>query len=417
MRTEEDLRTAMERLADQAPHPGDIRLALRSHRRRSRRTALIVGTAIATATAAVAATVVPHLISTDPATPADQSIPVLDHSNSAWSRWVELHLPDHIVAVNQQFTANRQTYELEEVVQVTWPEFCQLQLSRNGDFDPATIPAGSATVQIGGHQARMVTSSHAKPFLRGIDPLEAAVQKTLVWQPVNGVWALLSCESQQKLGTKQAPTTDGPYETNLSMATSLAASFSGTAPLGSPVKVGGLPTGVAPRRINYAPSIKGQPGSVNYPESGQDFTVTAGDGSAATGFQPVPPKPHTPVWTGPSDPGRGDDLQIRVITGTRASQLSRFPGQFPSEGTIHGLKAYYFAGQIIPGGTDKDAPRIVALRAGYTLRLEGNGVAVEFTTYAKNPTKDELRSVAESLQLAKTPSQPATWFDAATALP
>jgi hypothetical protein len=407
----------MKHLADQAPHPGDIRAALQPHARRPRRTALIVGTAVATATAAVAATVVPQIISSDSPAPADHSkLPAPEQRNSAWSQWIKLNLPSHVQVVDEQFAANRQDYQLLEVVQVTWPQSCQLQLHRNGDFDPSTIPAGSPTVSIGAHRARLITSTNAKPFLPAslFGPMDAAVQKTLVWQPVDGIWALLGCESQRKVGTKQEPNLNGPIEADLPMATELARAFAaGTGAVGSPFRLGKIPAGVAPERIHYRPSLKGRPGAV---DNGLAFTVTASDGDPATGNQPVPPKPNTPM-SDLSDQVRGDDVQISLTNGGLWNSLSRFPHQFTPDATIHGMKAYYFAGAItwtkfpglVPPTVDKTSP-------ANTLRLEGNGVAIQLTTYAKNPSKDELRGIAESLQLAKSPSNPATWFDAATAV-
>ena len=38
------------------------------------------------------------------------------------------------------------------------------------------------------------------------------------------------------------------------------------------------------------------------------------------------------------------------------------------------------------------------------------------TTYAAKPSKEELRRVAESLELTKNPKDPGTWFDAAVAI-
>ena len=44
-------------------------------------------------------------------------------------------------------------------------------------------------------------------------------------------------------------------------------------------------------------------------------------------------------------------------------------------------------------------------------------VGVVISTYAATPSEEELRRVAESLQLTKNPKNPGTWFDAATAIP
>jgi hypothetical protein len=412
-RTEEDLRDAFTHLADQAPHPADIRTQLQTRRpRRSRRTTLAVGAALATATAAVAAAVVPALISADSTGVAGQ-----EKRNTAWSRWVDLNLPVEIEAVGQVFTANRQNYELVDVVHQIWPTTCQLQLRRNGDFDPATIPASSPRTDIGGHPARVVASTRSKPFLAAPQgyrfPLYAAVQKNLVWQPVDGVWALLSCESQRRLGTVQLPTIDGPIDTNLALATKLARNFSPpTRSLGSPVKIGWLPAGISPRRVNYLPNEKGIPGS------GESLTVLLSDGNPATGAKPRGPSRSQSHGGSPRQvpgsawgPDRGDDLQLRYSTDKFWNQLSRDPEHNQPIATIHGMKAYFFAGQLanMAGAAKPGTPS--------TLRLEGNGVGVEIVDLDAKPSKERLLRIVESLQLTKTPNQPSSWFDAATAIP
>lgn len=408
MRTEDDLRDAFTHLADQAPHPADIRTALQTRRPRSRRTTLIVGAALVTATAAVAAAVVPSLLPHDNATPAAQ-----DKRNTAWSRWVDLNLPKDIEAVVQVFTANRQQYEL--IDHRSWPTTCELQLRRNGDFDPATIPAASPTVDIGGHKARVVSSTRNKPFLaapRGYRfLLNAAVQKSLVWQPVAGVWALFSCESQRREGTVKVPKIDGPMEANLMAATQLAEGFSPpTRSLGSPIKFGWLPAGIAPRRVNYLPNEKAIAGS------GESLTVMLSDGNPATGV-PKRLTSHDPLGARASawGPDAGDDLQLRYSTDKFWDQLSRSPQFNKPFATIHGLKAYFYATQLDLVGSGR--PPTGKAPAPNTLRLEGNGVGVEIVDLDAKPSKERLLRIVESLQLTKTPDQPSTWFDAATAVP
>jgi hypothetical protein len=409
-RTEEDLRDAFTHLADQAPHPADIRTALQTRRPRTRRTTLVVGAALVTATAAVATAVVPSLLPHDNATPAAQ-----DQRNTAWSRWLDLNLPNDVQAVVQVFTANRQQYEL--INHQIWPTTCELQLRRNGDFDPATIPAAGPTVDLGGHKARVVTSTRNKPFLAAPQGyrflLNAAVQKSLVWQPVAGVWALMSCESQRREGTVQVPKIDGPIEADLAAATKLAKGFSPpTRSLGSPVKIGWLPAGISPRRVNYLPNEKGIPGS------GESLTVLLSDGNPATGAKPRGPSRSQLQGDSPRQmpgsawgPDRGDDLQLRYSTDKFWNQLSRDPEHNQPIATIHGMKAYFVAGQLLnmAGAAKPGTPS--------TLRLEGNGVGVEIVDLDANPSKERLLRIVESLQLTKTPNQPSTWFDAATAVP
>ncbi|HWD83196.1 MAG TPA: hypothetical protein VG497_30055 [Kribbella sp.] len=51
-----------------------------------------------------------------------------------------------------------------------------------------------------------------------------------------------------------------------------------------------------------------------------------------------------------------------------------------------------------------------------TLRLEKDGVAVVITSYGTHPSFEDLRRIADNLQLTNRPKDPANWFDAATAL-
>jgi hypothetical protein len=399
MRTEQDLHDAFDHLADQAPHSADLRATLLP-RRPSRRTAPLIGTAVATACAAVAAVVVPQVISHDGSDPAAQA-----SRNAAWSRWVDLNLPANVEAVGQRFTADRQDYELYDDVQRAVPTFCQLQLHRNGTFDPSTIPADSPTVDIGEHRARVVTWTAKKQFMpapRGYRaPLVAKVEKTLAWQPVDGVWALFSCETQPP-GTTALPTT------NLERATSLARSFSPpTRSLGSPVRLGELPKGISPSRVFY------QPFEDEVPGSGENFAVLSSDGNPATGYVPPVPKPAGLVMGNPWDAAAGDDLSIRYDTSKFWDQLTRIRGDRP-DAVIHGMKAYFTNEKITYSKTD---PSKVTLSGPLnTLRLEANGVGVVITSYAAKPSKEELRRVAESLELTKNPKDPGTWFDAAVAI-
>jgi hypothetical protein len=409
MRTEEDLRDAFDHLAEQAPDPADIRAALQPRSaHRSRRTGPIIGTAVATACAAVAAVVVPHVIAHNGSDSATQ-----DKRNTAWSRWLDLNLPTHIEAVGQRFTKNRQDYDLYEVVQLTWPSYCQLQLHRNGDFDPATIPAGSPTIDVGAHKARVVTSTAKQPFLPAPRsdrfPMLATVGKTLAWQPVDGVWALLSCESQRHIGTVQLPTIDGPTDADLGLATSLGKSISApTRSLGSPMKLGELPPGVSTRQVNYQPYENGVPGS------GEEFTVLLSDGNPATGYVRPVAEPVGLVRGNLWDPASGDDMSIRYDTGKFWNQLTTLRGG-KADAVVHGMKAYY-TNQTITY-SKRDPSKVTLSGPLNTLRLEGKGVAVVITSYAAKPSMEDLLRIAESMELTKNPKSPDSWFDAATAIP
>ncbi|TDO60805.1 hypothetical protein EV651_10777 [Kribbella sp. VKM Ac-2571] len=398
MRTEQDLHEAFQQLADHAPHPGTVRAALEDGPPASRRTALIAGTALATATAAVAAVVVPHVIS------SDSSVADRRTAGSAWSHWVDLNLPNDFHAVGQKFSANRQDYELFDAGERLYPTYCQLQLHRNGDFDPATIPAGSPTIDISGHQARVVTSTAAKPFLpeprTSFFSLTAKVSKTLVWEPVDGMWALLACEAARPPGA-------APIEADLGLETRLASPISPVAgSLRSPLKLGYLPEGLTPREVRYQPGPEGIQGP------GPGFTVLLGDANPGTGY--LPPKPSQVVRSTLWEPDHGDDLSIRYDTSKSWDQLTRIRGNKP-DAVIHGMKAY-FTDQTITY-SKKDPSKVTLSGPLNTLRLEANGVAVVIVSYTAHPTKDELIRIASSMELTNSPNNPANWFDAATSIP
>jgi hypothetical protein len=414
MRTEEDLRDAFDHLAGTAPHPGQIRQALELGGRRAahRRTALIAVTAVATATAAVAAALTPHLLLSGNDS-ADQ-----ETRTSAWARWVGLSLPKNVYATTQVYGANRQDSELQVVNGSPWPTFCQLQVHRKGDFDPGRIPPGSPTVALGGLRARIVTSTKKAPFPPGPAgyrfPLLGAAVQTLVWQPAEGLWALLTCESQRRLGTPKIPTIDGPFDPDVTMASTIARSLSvGPQKLGSPFVADDLPDGLVARRITYSPA------EGNVSESGEDFAVMFNDGNPGTGYW-KPPSDCSPSFTSPPPkgcpPGNeayqaqvGDDIEIRYSTGKFWDSSSRHATPIAM---IHGMKAYYaYAAGTAASQTKDTVPPYDAVR------LEGNGVAITIRSLAPKPSLDELRGIAENLRLTGSPKNPADWFDAATSIP
>jgi hypothetical protein len=403
MRTEEDLRDAFDQLADQAPDPTDIRAALQPRSaRRSRRTAPIIGTAVATACAAAAAVVVPQVIPHNGSDIATQ-----DKRNSAWSHWLDLNLPKNIEVVGQNFSANRQDYEMFDVTQTTWVSYCWLQLHRNGDFNPATIPSGSPTIDLGGHQARVVTSTAGQPFMPGPRAyrfsLVARPDKTLAWQPAAGLWALFTCESQRH------DTTDAPLAADLGLATSLAKSFAPrTGRLGSPIKLGDLPGGLAAREVKDSAAVPGDPGA------GEEFALLLSDGNPATGYVAPARKPTGLVSGNAWDPVNGDDLSIRYDTSKFWNQMTTIRGG-KADAVIHGIKTYYTPANIVY--SKRDPAKVTLSGPVNTLRLEANGVAVVITSYGAKPSMEVLRRVAESVDLTKSPKNPDAWFDAATALP
>lgn len=415
MRTEEDLRNAFDHLADTAPHPGEIRQALQQGGRRAahRRTALIAVTAMATATAAVAAVLTPHLLQSRTQT-ADR-----ETKASAWAQWAGLTLPANIYATLQVYGENRQDAELQLLTGSPWPTYCQLQVHRNGDFDPGRIPAGSQKIPVGKQQGRIVTSTKKKPFppapLGYRFPLSGDTNKTLVWQPAEGLWGLITCEAQRHLGTRTVPQIDGPFDPNVKVAVAVAeAMTTGPAKLGSPFVAKGLPDGLTARRITYSPA-KG-----NVAGSGEEFAATFSDGDPATGYvkrgwpncsQSL--REGTPkACTLPDDeafvPQRGDDLKISYSTGKFWNHYSRF---MKPDAIIHGMKAFYVYGDGIAATTDKSK-----IPPHDAVRLEGNGVAVTIQSLSPKPSINELRKIAEKLQLTAAPNDPAGWFDAATSI-
>lgn len=420
MRTEQDLRDAFDELADSAPHAGDVRATLQdgSRQPRYRRTALIIGTALATAAAATAAVVVPHVIS---------SVPVADHEKqpSAWSNWAGVPAIEGIDITMQTYTANRQDYELL-LDYSPWVDACELQLRRNGDFDPKTIPAGSPTLELGDRTAQVVTWPRAKPLPaapRGyLMPMFAApVGKTLVWQPAKGVWGLLTCESQRHLGTLKVPTIDAPYDANTALAAKLAVTLDGSSSvLRSPFRIGELPANLTARRVTFQPDRRGIDGD------GNGLTVTLSDGNPATGYQQPAKKPTVSTVKGKKvsaeteggnpayDLQTGDDLSIRYSTDKFWNSYTRM-GTKPVA-TIHGMKAYFVLDQSLGVNTSSPAKDKDHLAERNVLRLEGNGVAVEIKSLGNQLTHNQLIWIAESLQLTGHPKDPGAWFDAATAI-
>lgn len=420
MRTDQDLHEAFRELAESAPHPGDVRATLQDRPRRSayRRTALVIGTALATAAAATAAVVVPQVISSGAPVADQEKLP------SAWSNWAGVPAIEGIDITTQTYTANRQDYELL-LDYSPWVDACELQLRRNGDFDPKTVPAGSPTLKLGDRTAQVVTWPRAKPFPAAphgyIMPMFAAVGKTLVWQPAKDVWGLLTCESQRHLGTLKVPTIDAPSDANTALAADLAVTLqSSSSVLRSPFRIGELPADLTARRVTFRPDRGGIDGD------GNDLTVTLSDGSPATGYQQPARKPTVSTVKGSKvnprveggnpayDLQTGDDLNIRYSTDKFWNSCTRM-GTKPVA-TIHGMKAYFVLDQssgpnaVDPAkGKDYVAERNV-------LRLEGNGVAVEIKSLGNQLTHDQLTRIAESIELTKNPNDTGSWFDAATAI-
>jgi hypothetical protein len=425
MRTEQDLRDAFDELADSAPHAGDVRATLQdgSRQPRYRRTALIIGTALATAAAATAAVVVPHVVSSG-APAAGQ-----DKQPSAWSNWVSFRTSKTMYEVTQIQTANRQTYEFVGE-DGPWASLCNLELHRNGDFDPAIIPDGSQTLKIGSRSGQLVTWKKGhNPFTPSpqgppVMDITPAIAKTLVWQPADGTWALLSCYSQQHLGSSSVPVVDAPYLADVTLIMTIARTISPDPQvLHSPFEVGEGLAGLTPRHISYRPAQSGAAGN------GRMFVATWQDGNPATGYRPEKmPKPQIDKHTGQpipfaetklgnpmTSPQLGDDLQISYDTTATWNLLGRL-GSVEPDGTIHGMQAYFTNDQSMLRTGDTKAEAEALTQSKNVLRLEGNGVALEIKSLGNQLTHDQLRRIAERLQLTGHPNDPGAWFDAATAI-
>jgi hypothetical protein len=343
--------------------------------------------------------------------PVDQ-----ENRNIAWTRWVNVSVPKGMWIHPEMYSANRQEYELRGYSGNPLGTRCLLTVHRNGDFDPATIPAGSSRVELNGREGQIVTAPRSRPFITAstgyLAPFFSDPLKTVIWQPGEGLWALVTCASQAELGTRKVPQTDAPYRANLSLATTIANSTSvATGNLGSPVKVGYLPKGMLPDRVTYGRQEAGIPGS------GENFYILFSDGNPKTGLQQRDPtkrdRPNPAYSLRP-----GDDLQITYTTSKFWNQMHRFETLLvvPSDLTLNGMKAWYVSAAS-SGAEEISIGAHLAKTTKTAIRMEGNGVAVIVSSLTANPDVEQLRKIAQNLQLTKYPANPSSWFDAATAIP
>ncbi|GAA1605667.1 hypothetical protein GCM10009789_69550 [Kribbella sancticallisti] len=406
MRTEEDLRTAFDHLADTAPSADEILPAIHPPRppRRSR-TPLILGTVVATVAAALAAPLaVSHLKGADPA-------PAGPDRNSALVNWVTMRIP---ATLGDRGRTYRTDYQVQYYIGgTTAASTCLLSTHRNGDFVPATIPAGSPTVMINETKARLVSAPASKPALSlppeyfssaSIAPGKGAkaeltrylrvpgeTMTTVVWEPAPGLWQLITCSSQVDNGWL-----DAPHHPDVKLATSIAESVKAQPqPLLTPYRVTHLPTGLHEQRGNTFDADKGT-------GAGHGFTTWFSDGNPSTGA----PK-ATIAFNGNGRPEPGDDLKISY-DGTMKF-LERYQQQKPDL-TINGRPAWNHSGEAViqpPAEGGKTAA------PGFT--MVGDGFLVRITGYP-GITQAEILKVAEGLQFAPSSVDKTTWFDAATAL-
>ncbi|GAB2682138.1 hypothetical protein [Kribbella swartbergensis] len=409
MPTEDDLREVLQYLDRTTPAPDGLLAKLDARRStRRRRSALVVGVVLATAAAAVAGPLAATQLGTR-TDPAGQ-----EKRNNAWTRWVDVPVPKGMWIHPEVYSANRQDYELRGFTGSPWYTQCLLTVHRNGDFDPATIPAGSPQVDLNGREGRIVTAPWSRPFIPTptgyIAPLFTDPLKTVVWQPANGLWALITCASQLELGTRKVPKIDARYRANLNLATAIAKSTSpGTRTLGSPVKIGYLPTGLVPDRATYRRQEAGIPGS------GEEFNILFSDGNPKTGHQPREALKGLDTPDSAYSPRQGQDLQVTYTTDKFWNQMTRFEkvASNPPDLTIHGMKTWYISTAI--GGQEFRLGAAKTTKAA--IRMEGNGVAVVVDSLDAKADLDELRKIAQNLQITKYPNDPSSWFDAATAIP
>ncbi|WP_327636001.1 hypothetical protein OHB24_39170 [Kribbella sp. NBC_00482] len=417
MRTEEDLRNALERIAAKAP---DFTPALDDEhavRPRHRRTPLVLATVMATAAAAIGGPIlVDHLRDTS-AQPAGEQAAV------SWRNWVTVTAPAGMIVNPRAYEANRQVYQLAGVGS-PWARWCLLTLHRNGDFDPGKIPADSPRIDLDGLAGRLVTMPNGEPIvplpvgyaMSSGSPVRPVT--TVAWQPAKGIWALLSCQRQQELGTREVPTIDAPSDSDSDTAVAFAKTIKATPQrLSAPFKVGYVPNGLRTLRVLDK--------TANFSGDGHSFSVVFTDGNPATGAKP------RQEWSGDRDhpqakaakygslwgpqPLPGEDLEIAYSTDKFWNSKTRMEKYDPVDLKIHGWNAWYTADgtetvQTKGKPLEKPAP-------DNGLRMERNGVAITVRVLGGNADKAQLRKIAEALTLPEDPLNTAQWFDAGIAIP
>ncbi|MFG1622429.1 hypothetical protein [Kribbella sp. NPDC049227] len=407
MRTEEDLRNALDRIAATAPDRSPIVDNLPVDRPpRRRRTALVLATVMATAAAAVGGPIlVDHLRDTT-------TQPAGEQAGSPWTNWVTLTAPKGMIVNPRAYEANRQVYQLAGVGS-PWASWCLLTLHRNGDFNPGKIPSDSPRIDLNGLAGRLITMPNGEPIVPfpvgyAMTSVPVRPMTSVAWQPAKGIWALLSCEKQQELGTRAVPQIDAPYDADSQTAVAVAKSIKATPqPLTAPFKIGYVPSGLHTQRVVDK--------TANFTGDGHSFDVVFSDGNPRTGLKPDPAWPKTGSLWGPQ-PQPGEDLEIRYSTDKFWNQQTRHEDTLPADLTIHGFKAWYSADKMIVT-TEKGKPPLAQPGAPNVLRLEGKGLSITVRALGNHPDKTQLRRIAESLTLPVNPTNPANWYDAGTALP
>ncbi|TCC63218.1 hypothetical protein E0H73_12190 [Kribbella pittospori] len=417
MRTEEDLRNALDRIAATAPDRSPIVDNLPVDRPpRRRRTALVLATVMATAAAAVGGPIlVDHLRDT-------ATEPAGEQAGSPWSNWVTLTAPKGMIVNPRGYEADRQVYQLAGVGS-PWARWCLLTLYRNGAFDPGKIPADSPRIDLYGLAGRLVTMPNGGPIVAfppgyAVSSSTTRPVTTVAWQPAKGIWGLLSCERQQELGTRQVPRIDAPSDTDADTAVAVAKTIKATpGQLSAPFKIGYVPAGLRVQRV--------QDKTANFEGDGHSFGVVFTDGDQATGQKPLPtwsgdadhPKPGGLVagslW-GPA-PLEGEDLQISYSTDKFWNMRTKRLADDPADLKIHGWNAWFTWDDLI--NAQKDGKPFYKPGQDNGLRMERNGVAITIRFLGGKADKAQLRKIAESLTLPKDPRDTSQWFNATKAIP
>ncbi|GAB2651269.1 hypothetical protein [Kribbella swartbergensis] len=405
MRTEQDLRNALDRLAATAPDVTpvvDDLPAVRPARRR--RTTLVLATVMATAAAIVGGSVVVDRLRATTPPPAGQD------SSSPWVGWAKVTAPDGMIVNPRVYEPNRQLYQLAGVGS-PWSSYCLLSLHRNGDFDPRKIPADSPRIDVNGLAGRLITMPDGQPivpFPRGyaisaVGPVRPMT--TLAWQPSRGLWALVSCVQQQQLGTREVPQIDAPVDAAADSAVAVARKLTATQQrVLSPFRIGYVPSGLKVKSVSDKTS--------NFTGDGHQFRVLFSDGNPRTGLQGADHGERS-MW-GPM-PGAGDDLEITYTTDKFWNQNTRFEQHNPADLTIHAYKAWYTADVL---GAVAGSKPVDKTTRDNGIRLEGKGMAITVRRLGNGPAdKAELRRIAESLTIPGNPLSTDQWYDATTAIP
>jgi hypothetical protein len=404
MRTEEDLRTAFDHLADSAPTPDDIlaRLTPEATPVRRTRTPLVLGTVLATAAAAIGGPLlISHLKDSEQVAGSSPA--------AAWTPWIDVPTLPSMRINPRVSTANRQTWQLDKTMG-PWSATCVVTAHRNGDFDPRTIPADSPEVDVNGVKGRVITSTKDNPLVPEPDGLLQGFMtypvKTVAWQPARGLWVLVSCQTQLEGGTPAVPKLDTPWKVDLPKATQLARAISTGGHLASPYKIGYLPAGIKPNRVTYQSPIGEVAGT------GHNFITLLSDGNPSTGYRQ---RPRDPIYRRtPWEPKPGDDLKITYNTGKSWNTLSTIGSLRPAL-TINGMDAWY-VGDGVAGDSGPHDPAN-ADGAITAVRLEGHGVQLTVQSLGGTVSRADLIKVAHGIQLAPSRTDQTTWFDVSTAIP